>query len=724
MTIDLLSHALSYLNSGFSIIPIGKNKKPLFPWKEFQTRCPTENEVQKWFNDYKEITSIAIITGAISGIVVVDVENGGSIDDLPKTVMSQTGGGGWHLFYKYDLKHPVKNYGRICNLTDIRGDGGYVIVPPSLHQSGNHYSWLTPMNRDDLVEFPYWLINTATTTSSQSSLSSESHNLSVSKGARNDTATKMAGKILHDTDSKLWETDGWIQLQSWNSETCKPPMDTSELRGVWDSIKKLEDQKRCEAASAKKSKQEKKNVVEIYWLRPRDGRIVEAYYDPVEEQTGLLVFQNGEVQKNQRVIINDIIYTAPPATNGLIKSGFVKLPSEASTFDSEMSLLREVKSFIHTYVQIPADFEDIAAFYTLFSWVYDHFEELPYLRAIGDYGCGKSRFLKVMGALCYRSVFLNGSASVSSIFRIINDVKCTLILDEADFRISDTNSEIVKILNSGFQKGIPVFRSEATGNKTKSYDPTAYDVFCPKIIATRKDFTDDALESRCLSNPMEALTRDDIPENLEGDFESRSLLLRNKLVMFRFQKLNGGISKEPLPKIDIEPRLKQIISPLYRVINDPLGQDIILNFIRMKQREVTNRRYGSFEGELLRSLLQRLEKDQEPTMKAITEVYNQTFAGKYQLKPKSVGAIIEQTFHLEKKRSARGIYISSNPKNEEQIEKLKIKFGITEPKMNDVNIVNIPEVVSLNVEEVANLFGGTIESANGVNDKDQNNQIP
>ena len=687
MNNELLSQALSYLDFGFSVIPVGRDKKPLIPWKEFQTRRPSVAEVREWLSK-DNIESIAIVTGSISGVVVVDVEKGGVIDDLPKTVMSQTGGGGWHFYYKYDTQRPVKNYGRIRDLTDIRGDGGYVIAPPSLHKSGKHYEWITPMTRDALGEFPCWVIDQHSISSSGSSLCSETIDAKVNQGARNETATKMAGKIIRELDKKLWDTVGWSGFQSWNSETCNPPLDDGELRTIWDSIKGKESQKHN---TKSKDKKDERQAHEIYWHRPRDGRIIEAYYDPIEEETGLLLFEDGKATKIPQVTIDGIVYVAPPPTNNLIKPGFVKLPSEALDFDSEISLLQEVKSFIHDYVQIPAGFEDMAAFYTLFSWVYDHFQELPYLRAIGDYGSGKSRFLKVMGALCYRPIFLNGSASASAIFRMIHQVKGSIILDEADFRLSDTSNEIVKILNSGFQKGIPVFRSEATGKNNKSYDPTPFDVFCPKVIATRKDFMDDALESRCLSNPMETLTRDDIPENLDDDFESRALRIRNKLVMFRFKKLSGGISKDTLPKLNVEPRLRQIISPLYRIIDDTAGKDIILKYIGNKQRDEFELRYGSFECELLQSIINTLETDSEPTMKKIAEDYNEKFAGKFPVKAKKVGSVVEQTFHLKKRKSAQGIYLCSNQDNEERIAKLKIKFGISETEVNIVNDVNVSE---------------------------------
>jgi len=680
-----LKCALEYAQMGFSVIPIGKDKKPLTSWKEWQSKRADESRIKSWFTE-RTMANIGIVTGQISGIVVVDIEADGNIDDLPKTVVSRTGGGGWHFYYKYDPQRPVKNYGRIRHLTDIRGDGGYIIAPPSTHQSGKQYAWETFLDKDSMSEFPYWILNTPSVESSLSSLSSENTPAKVSQGSRNETAAKIAGKIIQKLKTKTWEEVGWPNFQEWNSTTCQPPLDNTELRSIWNSIIMRESTKK---SAKNKEEKDEETFAEIYWKRPVDGRIIEAYYDPLKEETGLLVFEDGKATKTNQVTIKDIIYKAPQPTNSLINLGFVKLPSEALPFDSETVLIQEIKDFIHDYVQIPADYEDIATFYALFSWVYDDFQELPYLRAIGDYGSGKSRFLNVMAAICCRAVTLNGTASASAIFRIIHEVNGTFVFDEGDLRFSDTSNEIVKILNSGFQKGFPVFRSEASGKNMKSYDPRPFNVYCPKIIATRKDFMDDALESRCLSNSMETLTRKDIPDNLESDFEDRALKLRNKLAMFRFLKLSTGISNEPLPKLNIEPRLRQIISPIYRIVSDPVSKSTILNFIRNKQQEVIERRYGSMEGELLQATIQAIELNPEPTMKEITNIYNENYGHKFPIKAKKTGSIIENIFHLKKKPTSKGIHICSNPENDHRIAELKVKFGIDKPEVNIVNDVNI-----------------------------------
>lgn len=72
-----------------------------------------------------------------------------------------------------------------------------------------------------------------------------------------------------------------------------------------------------------------------------------------------------------------------------------------------------------------------------------------------------------------------------------------MVLDEADFRFSDEKAELVKILNNGNVKGFPVLRTSIS-NKHE-YDPRAFNVYGPKIIAMRHSFEDEALESRFIT---------------------------------------------------------------------------------------------------------------------------------------------------------------------------------------------------------------------------------
>jgi hypothetical protein len=148
-TTDWLGIALGYLDRGFSIIPV-KGKFPAIPaWKPYQERQASLTEVTTWRERFPQ-AGIAIVTGAFSGIVAVDIdgpleaglalleENGIKVADST-TIRSARG---WHLWFR----HPgvaVKSASSVLVnkdvKIDVRGDGGYIVAPPSIHDSGVRY---------------------------------------------------------------------------------------------------------------------------------------------------------------------------------------------------------------------------------------------------------------------------------------------------------------------------------------------------------------------------------------------------------------------------------------------------------------------------------------------------------------------------------------------------------------------------------------------------------
>ena len=123
--------------------------------------------------------------------------------------------------------------------------------------------------------------------------------------------------------------------------------------------------------------------------------------------------------------------------NNLIKNEVVLLPSEPRIYGSETELVGEIRAFIHRYVDFDELFENVATHYVLLTWLYDAFNELPYLRLRGDYGSGKTRALLTIGSLCYKAFFASGASTVSPIFHTLDAFRGTLVFDEADFRFSD-----------------------------------------------------------------------------------------------------------------------------------------------------------------------------------------------------------------------------------------------------------------------------------------------
>jgi hypothetical protein len=147
--------ALYYLRRGWSVVPVRRGEKiPAIPWHQFQNRRATEAEIQDWFAD--PTMGVGIVTGAISNLVVLDFDGelGAAteqqiLDRLGAGPVSLTGGGGCHRFFSHPGRKVPTRKGILPGM-DIRGDGGFIVAPPSVHASGRQYSWDVDAHVDDL----------------------------------------------------------------------------------------------------------------------------------------------------------------------------------------------------------------------------------------------------------------------------------------------------------------------------------------------------------------------------------------------------------------------------------------------------------------------------------------------------------------------------------------------------------------------------------------------
>jgi len=267
-------------------------------------------------------------------------------------------------------------------------------------------------------------------------------------------------------------------------------------------------------------------------------------------------------------------------------------------------LVEEIRRTIHKYVDVDPFFEKLSAYYVLFTWMYDCFNTIPYLRFRGDYGTGKSRARKVIGALCFRPMRASGAATVSPIFRMIDAWRGTLLVEEADYGQSDYAQEIIKIYNQGYdrEQGV-VLRS---GDKNTGFETEAYVCFGPKILAMRGEFKDEALTSRFLTKEMGGpTTRVDIPIEMPREFELveaprlRGLLLRYRLEHWRpFIELNY----EALD-MSIEPRLNQIVLALYSLVDDPELLAELQEFVKEYNKRLIEERGLTLAAKVLEALI-------------------------------------------------------------------------------------------------------------------------
>ena len=161
MTAHALHRAQWFAAQGCSVIPLDHpaettqadetriGKSPIGPWKCYQQARATDAELLRWFGN-GHLRNIGLVTGAISGIVVVDCDSREAIAwadaHLPPTPWRSRTAKGEHRFYR----HPGVAIGNKVRINtpdpaikiDIRGDGGYVVAPGSQHRTGTMYEWI------------------------------------------------------------------------------------------------------------------------------------------------------------------------------------------------------------------------------------------------------------------------------------------------------------------------------------------------------------------------------------------------------------------------------------------------------------------------------------------------------------------------------------------------------------------------------------------------------
>lgn len=156
--------AIEYLKKyGYSVIPVNQNKEPLIPWKIYQERLPTALEVASWWNQFPD-AGIGIVTGEISNIVVIDIDDlktgekslSKFISDNLITPMASTPRGGRHLYFRPPPGKKLYNNTKLIPGCDFRANGGYVVAPPSSNGNGRGYQWLSGLSIYEVepVELP------------------------------------------------------------------------------------------------------------------------------------------------------------------------------------------------------------------------------------------------------------------------------------------------------------------------------------------------------------------------------------------------------------------------------------------------------------------------------------------------------------------------------------------------------------------------------------------
>lgn len=193
---------------------------------------------------------------------------------------------------------------------------------------------------------------------------------------------------------------------------------------------------------------------------------------------------------------------------------------------NEQMLKKEIKVFIHKYLDIPNYQKEIMATYVLRTWK-PIGDSVPYLQFVGAKGTGKSRALQIMSMLCKNALRADAAVSPKALCMLIDkSFPCTLILEEEDIK---ERGEVKTILDVGkMLNSARVVRMEETDKSM--FSPVTYNVFCFKVLACRSEFREPGLQANCIKVKLvHRPIRNDVPRILDTTFEQNAGVLWNAI---------------------------------------------------------------------------------------------------------------------------------------------------------------------------------------------------
>jgi putative DNA primase/helicase len=221
------------------VFPCTRDKKPRIK-NGLKSATTDEAQARTWWEMWPD-ASIGMPTGTVSGKLVLDVDprNGGDkcldvllekYGQLPETLHAITGGGGDHYFF--EVHGLTIRSGILAPGIDIKAEGGYVILPPSPHPSGNRYEWA---NNAKVSDMPAWLEALLKERGKKSTPENNgTGRKKIEAGNRNNWLARCAGRYRRNGDTP----EVIFQKIKLDYERCEhePPMGDNELRAIANSI--------------------------------------------------------------------------------------------------------------------------------------------------------------------------------------------------------------------------------------------------------------------------------------------------------------------------------------------------------------------------------------------------------------------------------------------------------------------------------------------------------
>ena len=221
---------------GWRLLPaLARAKTPMV--KEWQKLATSDlGQLEEWAAQFPDC-NWGMATGPGSDVFVLDVDGDRGIAallahheqgrELPSTLTVSTGTGS-HLYFRWPEDQSIRNSaGKLAEGLDVRGEGGYVVIPPSVHPNGEPYAYGDPEER--LLDAPEWLLTLLREAAQGPKLISPQPQAAIPEGKRNDTLTSLAGSMRRRAMSHAAIEAALLEE---NRQQCQPPLPDSEVRKI------------------------------------------------------------------------------------------------------------------------------------------------------------------------------------------------------------------------------------------------------------------------------------------------------------------------------------------------------------------------------------------------------------------------------------------------------------------------------------------------------------
>ncbi|WP_099865944.1 DUF3987 domain-containing protein [Pararhizobium haloflavum] len=245
--------ANSYRSLNLAVIPAENQEKiPLGKWREFQSGIPQAVH-DRWYGNQGEHLRnyrMGFLTGAASlgngcKLLVIDLDEKGSASgsltwdswiadnelgcDL-ETWRARTGGGGQHIYFRYPAHLAIRNTQKTIAGIDVRAEGGFVVAPPSLHQSGKPYRWLFSPFETELADAPEWLLERVGASEKPMPAATRA----TTESSPSEQITDAWGHIVDGRDAYMRDIV-WAAIVDWYRECPIPPSECEIERKMLES---------------------------------------------------------------------------------------------------------------------------------------------------------------------------------------------------------------------------------------------------------------------------------------------------------------------------------------------------------------------------------------------------------------------------------------------------------------------------------------------------------